>query len=136
MRATRYVCCAAGLFAIGAVVYAAQPSTQPAGEIYVGGHVARPGVYSITGHPIDVLKAIDQAGPENAASDYEVSIVHTVVPKKLERITRFNSFRALEDVPRSRSLTRDMAVANVVAICSTTPITPGTKKFGLRMSGL
>src|SRR2546427_677278 len=27
-----------------------------------------------------------------------------------------------------------MAVAKVVAICSTTPITPGTKKFGLRMA--
>src|SRR3954471_10560599 len=63
MRATRYLCSIAGLLAIGAAVYAGQPSTQPSGEIYVGGHVARPGVYSITGHPMDVLKAIDQAGP-------------------------------------------------------------------------
>ena len=29
-----------------------------------------------------------------------------------------------------------MAVAKVVAIWSTTPMTPGTKKFGLRISGL
>ena len=29
-----------------------------------------------------------------------------------------------------------IAVANVVEICRTTPITPGTKKFGLRMAGL
>jgi protein involved in polysaccharide export with SLBB domain len=100
MRATRYLCSIAGLLAIGAAVYAGQPSTQPSGEIYVGGQVARPGVYSITGHPMDVLQAIDQAGPDNAANDYEVTIVHTVVPKKLERITRFNSFRALKDVPK------------------------------------
>ena len=39
-------------------------------------------------------------------------------------------------VPRSRSRTSDMAVANMVAICRTRPITPGTKKFGLRISGL
>ena len=29
-----------------------------------------------------------------------------------------------------------IAVANVVPIWSTTPITPGTKKFGLRIAGL
>ena len=39
-------------------------------------------------------------------------------------------------VPRSRSRTRAMAAATVVPICKTTPITPGTKKFGARMAGL
>ena len=39
-------------------------------------------------------------------------------------------------VPRSRSRTTAMAVAKVVPICRTTPITPGTKKFGLRIVGL
>ena len=39
-------------------------------------------------------------------------------------------------VPRSRSRTSDIAVANIVAICSTRPMTPGTKKFGLRIAGL
>ena len=100
MRATRYICSIAGLLAIAAAVYAGQPSTQPSGEIYVGGHVSRPGAYSITGRPTDVLKAIDQAGPDNGADDYEVLVVHTIVPKKLERITRFSSFRALKDVPK------------------------------------
>jgi protein involved in polysaccharide export with SLBB domain len=104
MKATRYICSAASFLVVGAVVYAAQPATQPSGEIYVGGYVTRPGVYSITGHPMNVLNAIDQAGPENAADDYEVSIVHTVVPKKLERITLFNSFRALKDVPNESML--------------------------------
>ena len=98
MKAKRLVCVAASFFALGAVVYAARP-TQPSGEIYVGGRVARPGVYSITGHPIDVLKAIDQAGAEDPASDYEVTILHTVVPKKLERTTQFNSLNALKEVP-------------------------------------
>ena len=39
-------------------------------------------------------------------------------------------------VPRSRSRTKAMAAATVVPICKTTPITPGTKKFGARMAGL
>ena len=39
-------------------------------------------------------------------------------------------------VPRSRSRTMDMAVANTVAICNAMPMTPGTKKFGLRIAGL
>ncbi len=39
-------------------------------------------------------------------------------------------------VPRSRSRTTAMAVAKVVPICRTTPMTPGTKKFGLRIVGL
>lgn len=54
----------------------------------------------MAGRPMDVLKAIDQAGPENGGDDYEVSIVHTIVPKKLERVTHFNSLRALKDVPK------------------------------------
>jgi len=40
------------------------------------------------------------------------------------------------NVPRSRSRTTDIAAANTVAICNAVPITPGTKKFGARSSGL
>jgi hypothetical protein len=100
MRTTRHVCSIAGLLAIGAAVYAAQPATQPSGSVFVGGNVARPGTYPIKGQSMDVLKAIDQAGLDSATDDYEVSIVRTLVPKKLEQITQFSSFRALKDVPK------------------------------------
>jgi len=102
MTAMRHSCCAAILVVVGVVVCAAKPSAQPSVEIFIGGQVARPGVYEIAA--MDVLKAIDGTGPKDPASDYEVSITHTVVPKKLQRITRYTSLRALKDAPQETVL--------------------------------
>ncbi len=55
----------------------------------------------------------------------------SISPQRLSGLTSNCS-----SVPRSRSRTTAMAVAKVVPICRTTPITPGTKKFGLRIVGL
>ena len=80
-------------------VLAGTPATRPSDEFYIGGDVVRSGVWEITGTTEPVLKAIEHAQVKDSDADYQITIIHRVGTGKLERITMFNSLKALQQAP-------------------------------------
>lgn len=74
------------------------PPAQSKGEFYLGGHVARPGAYSVTDQPTTILQAIANAGGEKAGADYKVRLLRRI-DRTLEQTIAFNSLKALRNRP-------------------------------------
>ena len=100
----------AGLFVASAVARASigapstrpsvdEPATRPVWEFYVSGDVIRTGIWNLGVEPESVLSAIDTAELKDENADYSITVIHRIVPGKLERTTTFDSLKALRGVP-------------------------------------
>ena len=105
MRRTAIIGVGVCILVMATLLWSAPPTTAPASDVYINGDVVRPGAYVLSlwssgGGKVSVLAAIDAASPTSKELDYELTIFHRI-NAKLQQTTRFNSLKALREVPQA-----------------------------------
>lgn len=80
------------------------------------GDVDRVGVWPIGHNTMNVIDAIEKAGPKDERADYQITITRRIGSGKLQETIEFSSLKALRDSPEAapQLVSGDLVTASLV----------------------